>query len=78
MSLTFTTPPPDEAALRALWAWLRPPGCRLTLAEALRHSQYSIVIKCAAKRGRHERRREVARQRITTPAQPDLFTEPTA
>lgn len=73
--MNYTTPPPDLDALRALWAWLRPHGCRLTLAEALRHPQYSIVIKCAARRGRHERRREVARQRPTAQAQPDLFSE---
>jgi hypothetical protein len=77
MSLTFTTPPPDEAALRALWAWLRPHGCRLTLAEALRRPTYSIVLRCAAQRGRHERHRATARQRTPTPAEPDLFTEPT-
>lgn len=74
--MNFTTPPPDLEELRALWAWLRPPGCRLTLAEALRHSTYSIVLKCAARRGRKKQRRE--KMHISAagrPAEPDLFAE---
>ena len=73
--MDYTTQPPDLDVLRALWAWLRPPGCRLTLAEALRHPTYSIVIKCAAKRGRQQRRRETARARTAPITEPDLFTE---
>jgi hypothetical protein len=73
--LNFTTPPPDLDVMRALWSWLRPPGCRLTLAEALRHPQYSIVLKCAARRGRQERKRLTARQRTEPLREPDLFSE---
>jgi hypothetical protein len=73
--MNFDPPAPDVDALRALWAWLRPHGCHLTLAEALRHPQYSIVIRCAAKRGRKQRRRETASQRVMPPTEPDLFTE---
>jgi hypothetical protein len=73
--MDYSTPPPDLDALRALWAWLRPPGCRLTLAEALRHPQYSIVIKCASRRGQKRRRRETARANQAPATEPDLFTE---
>jgi hypothetical protein len=75
--MNFTTPPPDAERLAATWAAIRPARCTLSLAEALRHPTWSIVLRMAStahlQTPKHQR--HVAALKAQAPDEPDLFTE---